>query len=408
MPKLVLVNTVCSGSHGRLMRDLRSAAQANGFQVCVAYGRGDPFSGDTVRIGAQKDVLAHVALTRALDMHGRGSRGATEAFVRHLSDLSPDLLHLHNIHGYYLHAQTLFDFIRERNLPTLWTLHDCWALTGHCSHFTRAYCARWQNGCHDCPLKREYPASFGLDASRRNWQWKKDAFSTVPTLRLVTPSLWLSDVVRGSYLGQLPRRVVPNGIDLSLFRPVDGSAVRESLGVEPDQALLLCVARPFDARKGYADMLRVAERLKEKARVVMIGLSDRQLRSLPPYVIGLSGTDGPEELVPYYAAADCLVNPTYEDTYPTVNMEALACATPVVGYGVGGAKEQLADPVGLPLPVGNPDLLADSALRSALKKKSLSPLCRRYAEQHFDRGKAIGQYIEIYHQMTGDDMTYGK
>ncbi|MDL2317483.1 glycosyltransferase [Eubacteriales bacterium OttesenSCG-928-A19] len=401
MARIMMVNTVCTGSHGRIMCDLRTAAEKKGHEVRIAYGRGADCGGQTIRIGSRRDVLAHVALTRLLDKHARGSKGATRAFIRQLDAFSPELLHLHNVHGYYLHAETLFSYIREHALPTLWTHHDCWAVTGHCSHFVRANCDRWRSECHDCPLKRAYPASYGLDASRENWQWKRAAFSGLPSLRIVSPSQWLDGVMADSMLRDTPRQVIGNGVDLSLFVPTSDASVRSRLGIDPNVPLLLAVASPFDERKGFSDALRLAESLSGKAHVCLVGLTDKQMKRLPGYVTGITRTDGPEALVALYGAADCLINPTYEDTYPTVNMEALACGTPVACYGVGGATEQLREPVGVAVRVGDVSALAKAAMRLAKQKRLLSPICRERAEQMFDRRKAIEAYMGIYQELTG-------
>ena len=402
MPRIVMVNTVATGSHGRIMGDMGRAAEQAGFDVTVAFGRGGG-NEKAIRIGNTRDVLFHVALTRLLDRHGRGSRRATQALVETLRRMKPDMLHLHNLHGYYLHIETLFAYIRESGVPTLWTLHDCWALTGHCSHFVRASCDRWQTGCYRCPLKGEYPASLFCDASRSNWHWKGAAFSGLDNLTLVAPSLWLGEVIGQSYLQDVPCRVIPNGVDLSLFRPAegDGLAVRERMGVKPGQAMLLAVAAPFDGRKGYADALALAEKLGDRARLVLVGLSKKQRSCLPEGITGILRTDGPEALVALYGAADCLINPTYEDTYPTVNMEALACGTPVAAYATGGCIEQLVEPVGIAVPCGDVGALAEAAMSLAARRKGLTEACRTYAEAHFDRENAMNTYVAEYRQMTG-------
>lgn len=402
MPSVVMVNAVCSGSHGRIMSDIGRAAQAAGFRTHIAFARGAA-NGADIRIGSMRDVYLHVAATRLLDRHGRASRRATERLTRQLADLRPDVLHLHNAHGYYLHYETFFAFLRQSGIPTVWTLHDCWAITGHCSHFVRANCMRWRDGCHRCPLRREYPQSWLWDASRENWRRKRDAFSALPNLTLALPSRWLEGVVADSFLRDVPRRVIPNGVDLSLFSPRgDGGQTRSALGIGPEEPLLLAVAAPFDARKGYADALEVARRTRGRARVVLVGLTPAQLRSLPEGVVGLARTEGPEALVSLLSAADCLLNPTYEDTYPTVNMEAMASGTPVAAYAVGGCVEQLEAPVGMTVPCGNAQALAEAALALAARKGALAGECRAYAQARFDRAQAVEQYVALYQKKIED------
>lgn len=405
MARIAMINTVCSGSHGRIMGDLRRRAQAQGHEVLTCWGRGPAAGGEGLPIGGRADVLWHVALTRGLDRHALGSLRATRQFLRALDAWRPDMLHLHNLHGYYLHGPALFEYIRARGLPVLWTHHDCWALTGHCSHFERVACERWVDGCHDCPLKHEYPASYGLDASRRNWKWKRAVFAEAPSLRLVAPSRWLDGVLARSYMKDVPREVIGNGVDLALFCPDGGAgaaATRAACGVGEGEAMLLAVAAPFDERKGFSDALAVAEMLRGRARLVMVGLEARQKATLPEYITGIIRTDGPEALVALYRAADCLVNPTKEDTYPTVPMEALACGTPVAGYGAGGAAEQLEAPWGVAVATGDRAALAEAAMALAETGGALRGVCRTAAEARFDRADALGMYLERYNMMTGD------
>jgi len=400
MPGIMMVNTVRTGSHGRLMEDLRAAAQADGMEAVIAYGRGAGAEG-AIRIGGTAGVLKHVALTRAFDWHGRGSRGATAAFVETLCQRKPDLLHLHNVHGYYLHTPTLFEHIRASGVPVIWTLHDCWALTGHCSHFARAGCQRWKTGCYRCPLKGEYPASLLFDASRQNYRIKRAAFSGIPNLTIVTPSQWLAEVVSESYLRDTRLEVIPNGLDLTLFQPTIQESVREGMGVRPGQAMLLAVAAPFDSRKGYPDALAIAKRLGISARLVLVGLTEKQRRALPDTVTGILRTKGPEALVSLYGAADCLINPTYEETYPTVNMEAMACGTPVATYATGGCVEQITPPMGISVPCGDVGALAEAAMALSARRGELREACRAHAEREFDRAEAMRAYIALYKRMIG-------
>lgn len=404
MPKVVMINTVLSGSHGRIMRDIRDAIQPDGWETTLAYGRGRPAQADEIRIDSKLDILAHVALTRTMDRHAKGSARATKQLIERIDAIQPDLIHLHNVHGYYLHAPILFDYLRKKSLPTVWTQHDCWAFTGHCSHFVRADCDRWQSGCHDCPLRAAYPTSWHTDASKANWHWKRASFASLPSLHIVAPSRWLGQMLSQSFLQDIPRQVIENGIDLSLFSPGDpgdAKAVRARYGVAQDQLFLLCVASPFDERKGIGDILRIAQDQAGKATVLLVGLTEKQCKQLPPNVRGIPPTAGPEDLVALYRAADCLLNATREDTYPTVNMEAMACGTPVACYSVGGATEQLSGPGGIPVPVGNIAALTQAALSLARDKANLTDACHLHAQTSFDRQAALTAYRKLYQTILG-------
>ena len=415
MPKIAFVNTVRTGSHGRLIADLQHAAKNNGFETVVAFGRGEAAAEGTrsIRIGTKTNVLSHVALTRIFDAHGSGSRRATITFVKELSKCNPDIIHLHNAHGYYLHLETFFSYVRERRIQTLWTLHDCWAFTGHCSHFIRANCERYQSGCHHCPLKGEYPASLLFDASRKNWQNKRKILQGIETLKIICPSVWLDRMVGQSFLKDVPRGIIPNGVDLSLFVPNKDTSIRERLGIPKERIMLLSAASPFDRRKGFDDIMELGRQLEGKAHIVMVGLSKKQMRgfpqkdklfkkktrSLPENIHGMLKTDGPESLVRLYGEADCFVNASHEETYPTVNMEAMACGTPVAAYTIGGCTEQITPETGLAVARGDITALKDAALTLSNEKAERSSACRARAEQNFDRKKAILTYLSEYMRM---------
>ncbi|MEG0767186.1 MAG: glycosyltransferase [Clostridia bacterium] len=401
---LVQINTVCNGSHGRIMSQLQYAAREKGINAYVAFARGEPnASGRCIRIGTQTDVLLHGLFSRLLDGQGFASRRATRDLVRALEALRPDLIHLHNLHGYYLHLETLFNYLKTAGIPVVWTLHDCWAFTGHCSHFVRAQCDRWQHGCYDCPLKREYPASLLLDQSRKNYVRKREIFQGVPNLTLIAPSHWLGDLVGQSMLQDYPLHIIPNGIDLARFIPQECITVRGKWQIPSDAKILLAVASPFDARKGYADLLRLAARLGKTVRLVMIGLTSKQVQSLPPDITGIMRTEDVAELSAWYAAADAFVNTTYEDTYPTVNMEAMASGTPVICYRVGGCAEQIPEDCGMLVPVGDEVALCDAVEYVLSKGKSFyMQRVRAHACAYFDGADSIHSYLACYQALLGE------
>ncbi len=388
------------------MTDLSRMAAGAGMDPVVAYARGEAPSVASVRIGGKADVLAHVALTRTLDLHGRGSVRATGRLIRRIEELRPALIHLHNLHGYYLNAPLLFKYLRESGVPVIWTLHDCWAFTGHCSHFVRAGCNRWKSGCRNCPLKRAYPASYGLDASASNWKWKREAFNGLRRMTIVTPSRWLADQVESSFLAGYPLSVIPNGVNLERFIPLPPSEtaeIRKRLGAVAGKKLLLAVAAPFDERKGFGDALEVARRLRGRAVVVLVGLEEKQLQELPDNVTGMRRTHTAEELAALYAAADCLINPTYEDTYPTVNLEAVACGTPAAAYRVGGCVEQLDGAHGRLVETGDTAALAEAAMELAECGEPVRLACREWAERYFDRNDCVQAYRVLYERaMNGE------
>ena len=361
--KVLLINSVCGiGSTGRIVGALAEEYIAQGHEAVIAYGRHGhvpehlrPYAR---RIGSDGQVRLSAMKTRLLDAHGFANETATREFLRWAEAYDPDLLWLHNLHGYYIHVGMLFDWIKTRpHMQVKWTLHDCWAFTGHCAHFTHANCDRWKTGCHNCPEKRSYPASCLLDNSRENFHRKQDAFTGVKDMELIVPSHWLAELVKQSFLGEYPVKICPNTINTDIFRPTAGN-FREKYGLT-DKKLILGVAGGWTERKGYQDFLKLRHILDESCMLVLVGVTEEQRRKLPAGILGITRTENPRELAEIYTAADLFFNPTYEDTYPTVNLEAESCGTPVVTYDTGGCAETVKAPGSRVIPVGAYELVKD-------------------------------------------------
>lgn len=349
MNRLLLINSVCGiRSTGRICADIAKEYEAKGWDVKIAYGRMESVPTDcrkyAVRIGNLWSVRFHVLLTRLFDWHGMGpcSYFATKKFLKWAEEWKPDVVWLHNIHGYYLNYPLLFQWIkRHPELEVRWTLHDCWAFTGHCSHFLLTDCSRWQKGCWGCPEQREYPQSWFFSNAKRNWLLKKRMFCGVKNMALIAPSKWLADLTRKSFLTEYPVQVVRNTIDTETFKPT-ASDFRQCYGLE-DKKILLGVASSWDKRKGMVDFLRLRALLPSDFVLVLVGLAARQMARLPKGIVGIGRTNSKRELAEIYSAANWFFNPTREDNYPTVNLEAVACGCRVVTYDTGGAAETVED-----------------------------------------------------------------
>lgn len=404
--KAAIINTVIgTGSVGRIACGTADELLAHRDEVLLCRGRGEAVSGyDNYRIGSDLDMYAHGVLSRITDRHGLYSRGATRELIKRLEEYRPDIIQLHNVHGYYLNYPMLFGWLKGYGCPIVWTLHDCWTFTGHCVHYEYRDCAKWRGaGCVSCPESREYPASYICDNSSSNYRRKKECFTGVPGMHLVTPSVWLKSQVRMSMLSEYPVEVINTGIDLDTFRSTD-SDIRERYHIG-DRVLILGVANPWRERKGMFDMAKLAMRLDpEKYVIAMIGLKKRQMHLLPPHIIKTGHTDSVRELAEWYSTADIYVNLTYEDTLPTANIEALACGTPVVTYRAGGSPETV-DAVGAKEPgIGLVTEKNDiSAVISAIeyfghKKAEVSEACRAQALR-FDKKDKFREYYELYQKI---------
>ncbi|MDR2505583.1 MAG: glycosyltransferase [Oscillospiraceae bacterium] len=417
---ICFINTSAGGSHGAITRELAVGASAAGYSPIAAYSRGNP-PGEfaSVRIGSDMDMRLAGLTTRLRDNHGFANARATRRFLSKLDEIKPDLLHLHNLHGYYINVEMLFSYIKKNELPAVWTLHDCWAFTGHCSHFVRANCDKWRTLCHACPMKREYPASLLLDNSERNYRRKRSAFTNVPNLRIVAPSDWLAENVRRSFLRDYPLSVIPNGVDTNAFTPSDEmmGAMHSTTHCVVKDGSILSIAAPFDERKGFTDIIETAKLLPNK-RFILIGLTDKQKKLLPSNAEGYGRINDRAQIIRFCRKASLLLNATYEDTYPTVNMEAIACGTPAVSYNTGGCAEQqglslqsaalsgrrfIQTQVGAIVNEKSPAALAEAIAQTELSfaRPDASELLHLFSLKHFDRNKAVSAYVDIYKEGLG-------
>ena len=384
-----MINSVCGiRSTGRICTDLADALTAQGHEVKIAYGREtvpEKSRKYAVRIGSNTDNKLHGLRSRLFDDTGFGSKRATKRFIEWVKSYDPDVVHLHNIHGYYINIELLFRYLAEAEKPVIWTLHDCWSFTGHCAYFDYAECDRWKTGCHNCLQKKEYPSSMLADRSKKNWEAKKKLFTAVKDMVFVTPSEWLAEILGQSYFGKYPVKVINNDIDLSVFRPTEGD-FREKNGLT-GKKMLLGVASVWDRRKGLKDYIKLSEKLDDNYRIVLVGLSEEQIKQLPENVIGISRTNNTKELAEIYTAADYFLNLTYEDNYPTVNLEAQACGTPVISYRTGGSTESA---------VRFGTVVEKGAVGDVLKLIQSSPEFEKSLDFEESRGHAVEKYMELY------------
>ena len=396
MSRVLQINVVAnSGSTGRIAEGIGTLAQTNGFESYIAYGRWAlPSSSHLVKIGAKTDYLWHGIESRIFDNHGLASRRATKNFLHAIDKINPSIIHLHNIHGYYLNYPMLFQYLAEKKIPVVWTLHDCWVFTGHCAHYDFCGCDRWKTQCHHCPQKKTYPTSFLFDRSQKNFADKKYFFTMPENMTIVPVSQWLADQVSGSFLQNYPREVIHNGVDTNVFHPYDQHEMKAKFGWS-DKKILLGVASTWSPRKGLTDFVKLSSLLPEDYLIVLVGLSAKQQKNLPSNVIGISKTESVTDLAQLYSAADVFINPTWEDNYPTTNLEAIACGTPVVTYQTGGSPESVREPMGFVIHQG--DL---AQLKTAVEEIVKEPeRCRQHALEHFQQQECYGEYIKLYKKL---------
>ena len=341
--KVLQINTFGNLSTGKIAVDIYRTLRARGNEGAVAFARNEvPGDVPSFKIGNPLSVYTDGVLTRLTDKAGHYSKGATEKLIKQIKEYDPDIIHLHNLHGYYINVPMLFDYLKEADKPVVWTLHDCWAYTGHCCYYSMAGCDKWKlTGCTKCPQKKAYPASIFKDNSSKNFSEKNQMFHSVKNLHLVCVSKWLDNELRASFLKDIPSRVIYNGIDTSVFKPSSGNfRIKYDVG---DKRIVLGVASTWDTRKGLADFIGLSKILDERYKIVLVGLNDKQKASLPDNMIGIGRTDGPKELAEIYSASNVLFNASVEETFGLPNVESLACGTPVVAYNCTGIPETMTE-----------------------------------------------------------------
>lgn len=356
--KYLLINVVAGmGSTGKMAADQCRQLEKQGHRCVLAYGRGISGCQDiqTRPIGGKLDYQLHALSSRLLDNQGFCSKRATREFLRWVRQYDPDVIWLHNLHGYYLNLPLLFGYLKSCGKEIVWTLHDCWSFTGHCAHFAYAGCQKWKTGCCRCPEKGSYPKSVGLDQSRRNYQRKRELFTGIPNLRLVLPSHWMEGHVAQSFLKDYPREVVYNPIDREIFRPTP-SRFRQDHGLEHEK-IVLGVAGVWGQRKGLQDLLELSRLLPEGYRLVLVGLNQKELAAIPENVLGLPRTQNLRQLAEIYTAADVYVNPSPEESFGMTTLEARCCGTAAVVYQDTACQEVVEAFGGTAVPRGAENLL---------------------------------------------------
>lgn len=385
------------GAPGKIVEQIGKLAQNNGYEVMVAHSSRNlgRTSLPHIAVTNKSQEIVHAIGAKLFDKHGLMSTSQTRGVIKKIVDFKPDIIHLHNIHGYYLNFEVLFEYLAEANIPVVWTLHDCWPFTGRCFHFDGIGCEKWKSGCFDCKAESGYTVSPFFDRSKQLYELKKCLFNSVKDMTLVPVSQWLAQFLRDSFLRKYDVEVIQNGIDLNVFCPSDGGRIREKYNIT-DKFVILGVAAPWNRRKGLDDFIALRNILPEDFSIVLVGLTEKQIEMLPSGIIAVERTKSQAELAEYYSMADVFCNLTYLDTFPTVNLEALACGTPVLTYRTGGSPEAVDDSTGLVIQQGNIRAMAETMKRLKADFIFQSSECRARAEVFFDKDTQFNKYIDLY------------
>ncbi len=390
-----------TGSTGTLAESIGCLALEQNWGSYIAHGRFSRSSQSIIiKIGNPIDQFIHGIETRLFDRHGLSSTLATKKLIVEIEKIQPDIIHLHHLHGYYINIKILFEYLKKRNKAVIWTFHDCWSFTGHCSYFDRIACNKWQHECNKCPQIREYPKSFFIDRSKQNFHLKKYLFTSLgDKLTIVSVSKWMDNLVGLSFLSEANRVIIHNGIDTNVFSPTEleeQNKIKERYKLN-NKFIISGVASPWTARKGLADFIQLSKYLSEDDVIILVGLNKDEIKTLPKNIVGISKTENKKMLANIYALSNVFVNLTWEDNFPTTNIEALACGTPVITYNTGGSIEAICSKTGFIVEQG--DIKNIHTKIKEIKsngKDSFSHHCRSRVLLNFDKHHQNRKYLELY------------
>ncbi|MDC0298103.1 glycosyltransferase [Akkermansiaceae bacterium] len=405
MKTVVQINSVVNkGSTGKICQGIGSQAQANGWDTYIVFGRKSNSTDlKTYEINSTFEFIQHLGASFLFDAHGRASKNSTLKLCNWLDQIKPEVVHLHNIHGYYLNVPTIVSYLREKKIPVVWTLHDCWSFTGHCSYYSDINCEKWMTECHKCPKTKNYPKSLFCDNSTNNYLWKKQLFSSWEELEIVTVSKWLEHEVRKGFLKKEKIRTIYNGVDKSVFHPShDVTSINEKFDLG-QKFVALAAATSWSKAKGLGDYRKLANLLGDNEVIVLIGLDSKTIKDLPKCIIGLGRTENQTELADWYTRANVVLNLSTQETFGMTTAEALACGTPVIAYNATASPELISEKVGY---IREPHDIEGvyQAIQETKqgKRDDLESNCVSHASLNFDQDTQYQKYLSLYKSLLDD------
>jgi len=401
MAKVVQINIVCNGSTGKIMREIQVLANENDYETLSIYGRGKGFKDlNCKKFGNVISFLYHVLITFIFNKHNHASYFQTKKLVKFLKKYEPDIIHLHNIHGYYLNNNVLFKYLKnDYQGKIIWNLHDCWAFTGHCSHYESIKCDKWQNECNNCSQKGVYPYSWFFDTSYKEFKHKQKLYTGIRNLTIVVPSMWLKKQVEHSFLKDYPCMIINHGIDLNLFKPTINYDIYTKYNIPKNKKIILGVANVWAQQKGYDTFLKLSKLISNDEIIVMVGLNKKQINKLPKNIIGIERTENVEDLISLYSISDVFFNPSIEETFSLVTIEAMACGVPCLVYNSTATPELITGKVGIV--IDNYSIENIYANIKKLLNKDYKLECIKRAKK-YDK-KNYQKYIDLYNQLVKNE-----
>lgn len=400
--EVIQINSVDHGSTGNIAINICKSAERSGirsFLLVPCFKKNDSKDNHVISFGSS--VMRAIAwnLERWIGYHDVLCFHNSRSLISFLKKTKPRIVHLHNLHDSFLNLPSVFSFFKKNKIKLIWTLHDCWSFTGRCPYFTALKCQQWENGCQKCLYpKNKYPTT-KIDKAKAMWKLKKKWFSCLPNLTIVSPSNWLSELVQKSFLNHYPIRVINNGIDLDVFKPTE-SFFRQKYNLV-NKNIVLGVAFEWGVRKGLDVFIELSHRLGDEYQIILVGTNDIIDETLPENIISIHSTKNQLELAEIYSAADLFINPTREDNFPTVNIESLACGTPVLTFKTGGSIEIIDDTCGSYVECEDIDAF-ENKIKYICEKKPYSRNACLKRSKMFDMKNKFQEYIELYKEILSN------
>jgi glycosyltransferase involved in cell wall biosynthesis len=286
----------------------------------------------------------------------------------------------------------------------VWSFHDFWPITGHCTYFSDVQCEKWITQCYSCPKLNLYPKSFGFDNSKRNYILKKKLFSSISNLTIIPVSKWAGTLVEKSFLKN--KRIIPiyNGVDLSVFKPQGNQLdLKLKYGFDSNTKVLLALATTWGKRKGWFDYLKLAEKLPENIKIVLVGVTQKQKQGLPTSIIAMAKTESVMQLAELYSLADIVMNLSYQETFGLTTVEGFACGTPSIVYNCTASPELMSHDVGELVEPGDLDGIVN-AINILLErgKEFYFSKCIERAKKLFSHEDRFNDYINLYQEIISN------
>ena len=397
MPILLQFDTCLGvGSTGRIAEIIGDLARNAGWHTYMCHGSRFVRSSSmkSIQVGNKLDEYRHYIVSSVFDRHGLGSCKPTRDLIKQIDQINPDIVQIHNIHGYYANYKILFEYLANRGIPTVITMHDFLLMTGHCAYINKS-CSKWETGCGHCSRLGEYPASV-FDRTKKNWALKKNLFDAFDRdkLVIVPVSYWLEGFAKRSLLGECQFNVIQNGVDTTVFLPYQGEHSKLWKCIDWNKYTIITVADRWTDANGFNDIIALSQLLPDDMQIVIVGLNEQQLQDLPEKIVGIGHTDNVQQLVELYTSADVLFNSSTEVTFGLVTAEAMACGTPAIVLKNTAGEEIIDGDTGYSIDNITEIPALVRIFREGTGKYKLK--CRKRIVDEFDSVSQYSKYIELY------------